>query len=212
MTSIIESYDYVIICTYRHGVSLGQLNGAWVHPLTPPAIKNLLHTAKREDFDVIPLEIFPLTEITFSLSLHHKLNAVKAWNALLINMNFTSQEMQQANTLYAFWRSSYMIRPSVLRTLSQLMRAAMDIAEDVRLTSLQRYIRSDAHYATGDPLIFGTPYYQMHPFLFERLPSFLLHRMHAKVNITRHPRGDGSVALQVREDWRKFLVRDNATY
>jgi hypothetical protein len=44
---------------------------------------------------------------------------------------------------------------------------------------IQRLLKSDAHYVLGKReiamAIFSTPYYQLHPFVFERLPVFFMY-------------------------------------
>ena len=145
--------DYVLVCTYRHAILTDQLRGALIHPLNSTVILDLLHSATFEDYDTIPLEPSPEITILYSLKLHHSLNAVKAWNVLLITMNFTQQEMRAASYINAFWRNAYLIKPAVLDKLSQLMRIAMDVAEDPNEKSLQRFIGSNAKYQGGDPIV-----------------------------------------------------------
>jgi hypothetical protein len=63
------------------------------------------------------------------------------------------------------------------------MNRAIDIA--VSNEEIKNLLEKDANYKEGSSdvsmRIFGTPYYQLHPFIFERLPSFYLHSINANI-------------------------------
>lgn len=154
-----------------------------MHPLTPKHIKELLTTANNEKYDLIPLEREPRSLILPSLIRSHGPDATYAWNSLLIGMEFTITQLEVCNYLYAFWRSAYLIRPTVLRKLTELMVKAMNLVEDN--ADLTEAFVKDARYSKGSEVVakqvFNTSYYQMHPFVFERLPSFFLSTFGGKI-------------------------------
>lgn len=173
--------DYIITCTYRH--ALFNTHTQIVTPLTNEHIKELIYGAQVNNSDVVPLEVYPRSTILVSLHLCHGMNSIRAWNFLLIKMGFTTEELDSCKNIYGFWRSSYMIRPTILAKLTDLVLKAMDLVDhDPRIISV---FKKDAKYGAGDPIVayqvFGTPYYQMHPFIFERLPAFFLTAINANV-------------------------------
>lgn len=175
--------DFVIIGTYRH--ALLHLNHT-VHPLSNTHIKQLLHTAVNRNADVVPLESYPLAPIVTSLRKSHGQPAVDAWEALLSTLGYNNT-LTEAEEVCAFWRSSFLIRPKALQLLAPAMVKAMDIVEN---TIVQTLFQVNASYVKGDPhvamQIFGTSYYQMHPFIFERLPAFLLSKMNVSVVLSKY--------------------------
>lgn len=91
--------------------------------------------------------------------------------------------------------------------LVRLMTRCMDVVDNDKLVTPS--FRRDARYQRGNPevamQVFGTKFYQMHPFIFERLPAFFLASMNASVpNLTsseyRPPKGI-SVSLQKDLGW-----------
>lgn len=90
--------------------------------------------------------------------------------------------------IMAFWRTSYLIRPRTLSRLTALMLKAQELVDnDKRCITV---FKKDAKYTAGDPIvayaIFGTAYYQLHPFVFERLPAFFLTAINASVPYLLH--------------------------
>ena len=100
-----------------------------------------------------PLETTPEYKVLTSLIRHHTLNALKAWNTVLLRMNFIMAEIQLASEINAFWRSSYLIRPAVLLKLSSLMSQAIDIVDNPAYLTLQRYFHQNAKYLAGKPIV-----------------------------------------------------------
>jgi hypothetical protein len=158
VTRWMSEVDYVLVCTYRHGLNISieehkSLNIATAHYLSSSYIVELLTSAVQQHYDVIPLETTPEYKVLTSLIRHHTHNALKAWkawNTVLLRMNFTTAEMWVASDINAFWRSSYLIRPAVLLKLSSLMSQAIDIVDNPAYLSLQTYFQKDA---VGNPLV-----------------------------------------------------------
>jgi hypothetical protein len=83
----------------------------------------------------------------------------------------------------SFYRNIFVIKPAVLKKLMLFMTRAMHIA--TTNPTVKALLSVDAKYKEGQAevanRIFGTSYYQLHPFVFERLPSFFLHASGAKI-------------------------------
>eukprot|EP01039_Chlorochromonas_danica_P005568 gene5568-6130_t len=176
IANLTQEVDFVMTCTYRHVLRSMAADGHITTALSFQRIRHILEQVTAEKFDVIPLETLPRAFITYSLFSYHGINSIKAWNVLLVRMGFSLAAMDSAQHIYGFWRSSYLIRPPVLHGLTLLMVEAMDRVE--KDNECRRFFVKDARYtgtnSTVAQLVFGTPYYQMHPFIFERLPAFFL--------------------------------------
>lgn len=176
----VDEVDYVITCTYRHALEHGPL---FIHPLTNAHLKDLIQSAHSNAYDVIPLETIPRERILVSLVGSHGPHAMRAWNMLLIKMGFNMEQLASCTQIMGFWRTSYLIRPVVLKQLTALMLKARYIVDNDRNCN-KAFVRN-AMYKPGDPIVayavFGTAYYQMHPFVFERLPAFFLTALNASV-------------------------------
>eukprot|EP01039_Chlorochromonas_danica_P001932 gene1932-2110_t len=183
VANLTQEVDFVLTCTYRHVLQSVAADGHVTTTLNLDRIRTLVQRAQNENYDVIPVETEPHIFIVSSLKCSHGLNAVKAWNVLLIRMGFSLPAMDSSQHIYGFWRSSYLIRPSVLQKLTSLMVEAMDRVDQDK--DCKRFFEKDARYSGGDPIVaqtvFGTRYYQMHPFIFERLPAFFLAMIGASV-------------------------------
>eukprot|EP01039_Chlorochromonas_danica_P006918 gene6918-7646_t len=151
IANLTQEVDFVMTCTYRHTLRSIAVEGHITTPVTFRRIRNLLEQATTEKYDIVPLETVP-------------------------RLGFSFAALDCAQHIYGFWRSSYLIRPTVLHGLTLLMVEAMDRVE--KDNECKRFFVKDAKYASANStvarLVFGTPYYQMHPFIFERLPAFFL--------------------------------------
>eukprot|EP01031_Cornospumella_fuschlensis_P023225 gene23225-28211_t len=176
-----KNVDFVFLCTYK----------AWLlsnTPITANFIESMLLDAKHHRFHAIPLDNTHDTHanILQSLLATHTPAAINCWNVLLINLNFTAVEIQYSTKIATYW-SSMLIRTPVLEKLSLVMRQAIDIVENPKLGTLQKYFSTETQVKGADPnlmkQIFGTTNFRMHPFIFERLHVFLLLMMRAKLPI-----------------------------
>lgn len=185
LTKWSKEADFIITCTYKHALDEKEIKAGAVNLLTPTHVKYLIHTAVANATDLLPLEMRPLAFLTKSLFNSHGLDAIKAWNILLLKMGYTVDDLDSCNQIYAFWRSAYLVRPRVLQALTQNMTAAMDLVDNNK--KINTAFKRNAKYTKGDPVVamqvFGTAYYQMHPFVFERLPAFFLVMMNANVPV-----------------------------
>jgi hypothetical protein len=82
-----------------------------------------------------------------------------------------------------FFRNVFIIKTEILIDMIHFMNKAMDIA--INNENIKKLLSADSHYNEGSAevamKIFGTKYYQLFPFIFERLPSFYLHNINANI-------------------------------
>lgn len=182
--------EYILLCTYKHA-DPGYHGWLPSHPryLSTELTKELLHNISTTKADLLPLILAEAgTTIRSSLSVHGD-GALRAFEALLTEMGFTQEEIDTAARNKCFWRSSYLIKPSALMQITSLMLRAMEVVE--RSPKIGALFGVNSGYV-GDPKVakevFGTEYYQLHPFLFERLPAFFAGVLGLKVE---HLMGEG---------------------
>ena len=115
----------------------------------------------------------------------HTVYFALAWYALLEEMGYNQTEIMAYDNNAAFYRNVFIIKTSTFFKLVELMSKAIDIA--LNNARVRSFLEKDSGYTRGVSevavRVFQTPYYQLHPFIFERLQSFLLHAMKAKVCI-----------------------------
>lgn len=182
INEMIKNYDYIFTCTYRQAIA-EELQTSAVHALTTARMAEYIRYAAANDYDVVPLETKPVQVILHTLRQSHGPYSIIAWNILLIQMGFDMPQLSSATNINGFWRSSYIIKPVMLKRLTRLMLKAQDLVDHDE--ACIKAFKRDAVYSKGDPIVakqvFGTPYYQMHPFIFERLPAFFLTALNASV-------------------------------
>lgn len=173
-----DYYDFILTCTYRHTVATDQK----VLPLTFEYLKSILTVASQQQVDVFPLEPYPHMDILSTLMASHGLHSIRAWNVLLMGLGYDHHAIGTSSHIFSFWRSSYLVRREFMFNLTDHILQAMSVVDNNGNVTVA--FRRDARYQGGDPIVafqvFGTPYYHMHPFIFERLPSFFLYQMGAR--------------------------------
>ncbi|RYY81801.1 hypothetical protein EON63_14630 [archaeon] len=142
-----KNVDYVFLCTYK----------TWLlsnPPISGNLIESMLLDARHHRFDVTPLDNTHDTHanILQSLLASHTPAAINCWNVLLINLNFTAAEIQFSTRLSSYW-SSMLITPAALEKLSLVMKQAIEIAENQKLITLQKYFRTETHVKGADPAV-----------------------------------------------------------
>jgi len=167
-----RSLDYVITGTYK---TVSGRVPRWEHVQTFDEITRLLRVAKQGNWDVVPF-LRSGSGMMSNCLYWHKKGYKLAWDALLGAMNYSYPTIRKHYEMKPFFRNVYIIKTSVLSGLVAFMRTAMQIARDN--TQVKELLSRDSNYKEGSAevakRIFGTPYYQLHPFLFERLPAFYL--------------------------------------
>lgn len=174
-----KDYDYVITGTYK---TVSGRVPRWEHVQTFNEIHRLLNVAKSGDWDVVPFLRSGSGMMSNCLYWHKK--AYKhAWDALLEAMNYTTGSIRKHYEMKPFFRNVYIIKTSVLPGLMAFMQAAITVARTDK--KVAQFLARDSSYKEGNvevsQRIFGTPYYQLHPFIFERLPAFYLHSINARM-------------------------------
>lgn len=162
-----------MIGTYKSVLSKGQ---------TLDEMLRLLKVAKEGNWDIVPFLRSGSGNMGFSLYFH-KQGFKDAWDALLTALGYSMDVIRKHDEMRAFFRNVFIVKPDVLEGLVTFMQKAIHIATTDQV--IGDLLRKDSHYKEGSGevamRIFGAPYYQLHPFIFERLPSFYLHAMGAKI-------------------------------
>lgn len=102
----------------------------------------------------------------------HGLLFVEIWHEVLRRLGFDERIVRASDSISAYFCNYWLARPSLmLEYIAFLEGAIMLFQHDPALSFL---VRADARYAEGRPEVardvFGTPFYQLHPFICERLP------------------------------------------
>ena len=101
-----------------------------------------------------------------------------AWDALWLTVaNYSIEQIRSCDKIRVFYRSSYVATPSVMQKLVAFMSYAMDLVVLNKTLALlfaadPRYDRSKKDIAQK---IWEKDQYEMHPFIFERVPSCFFH-------------------------------------
>jgi hypothetical protein len=113
--------------------------------------------------------------MSFCLYWHGK-DFGRAWYALLQEMGYSREIIDEYKEIKVFYRNIFIIRSSVLKELMKFMQKAITIT--LQNKEIYALLAKDSHYKEGNEevakRIFGTSYYQLFPFIFERLPAFFL--------------------------------------
>jgi len=164
-------YDYIVVTTYKT-IELAAHN-----------MKRLLTHIHEKDYDCIPF-LRSYANFVDQARHRHGLIIIKAWDLLLLKMGYSMKEIRDFDDKKPFFRNIFIIKPMFLLQLSKLMHKAMNTINNDK--ELSEYFASDSSYEGTNTVAlktFGTDYYQLHPFVFERLPAFFLFMMKANVCI-----------------------------
>lgn len=109
-----------------------------------------------------------------------------AWHALLYKLGFGEQTVDRVeNSMPGFYCNYWMAKPYFMHVyLAYVTRAMQMITSEPELASL---FNQNARYYCGSLTpkqlveVCGQPYYTMHPFVLERLPSFIFTYMEADI-------------------------------
>jgi len=175
----LQNYKYVITGTYKSMDSKGQ---------TLDEIYRLLKVMKYGNYDIVPFLRSGAKNMEFSTYFHKK-EFRTTWDTLLKSLGYSVSQIRAQDDMKGFFRNIFIVRPDLLSKLVSFMNRAMDLGFNDPDVKMQ--LERNAHYREGSAevaqRIFGTSYYQLHPFVFERLPSFFLHDM--GVNICHNDTG-----------------------
>lgn len=169
----LQNYKYVITGTYKSMDSKGQ---------TLDEIYRLLKVMKHGNYDIVPFLRSGAKNMEFSMYFHKK-EFRTTWDTLLKSLGYSVAQIRAQDDMKGFFRNIFIIRPDLLSKLVTFMNRAIDLGNNDETVKAQ--LERNAHYKEGSTevaqRIFGTSYYQLHPFVFERLPSFFLHDLGANI-------------------------------
>jgi len=164
-------YDYIVVTTYKT-IELAAHN-----------MRRLLIHIHEKGYDCIPF-LRSYANFLDQARHRHGVIIIKAWDLLLLKMGYSLKDIRSFDDKKPFFRNIFIIKPMFLLQLSGLMRKAMNTIRADK--ELSEYFASDSSYVGTNNVAmktFGTNYYQLHPFIFERLPAFFLYMMRANVCI-----------------------------
>ena len=174
-----EDLDYVVTATYKTVAKQLAYNK---YTQSLELIQNSLQIARDGNFDIVPFLRSGSGTMSFCLY-HHGKPFRAAWDALLVELGYSLSLIRSLDEMKSFYRNIFIIKPKVLKELMMFMSKAMHVA--THNPAVRELLQVDARYKEGSQevskRIFGTEYYQLHPFIFERLPSFFLHASEAKI-------------------------------
>ena len=105
------------------------------------------------------------------------------WNKLLGSLNFSTEDMKRFENIEVFLRNTYIVNPIWLKKLVKFVENAT--REVIMNEELSTLFKQNAHYREMKmdvaQSVFHAGYYQWHPFIFERLPSFFFTYYNASV-------------------------------
>jgi hypothetical protein len=180
-----QHYDYVITATYK------TLTRHLMPKILPfqsfQNIVDLLKVAKQSQYDVIPFLRQNESMIKIATK-YHKQEFHDAWFSLLSKLGYNHSTIILNSDVKGFYRNVFIIKPTFLLQLCDFMTKAVKLTEESPY--LQDLLRKDAHYVMGKvevaKKVFGTRYYQLYPFVFERLPIFYLNMAKARLCLHDH--------------------------
>lgn len=176
-----DNVDYVVTATYKTVHKL-KLHQNIYYKQDSSEIKRMLIIARDGNYDFVPF-LRSTTGLLDSILYWHGPTFKVAWDGLLTKMGYSIDTIRKFDQHKPFYRNIFIAKPRVLLKVSELMERAMRlVVEDKEVAKL---FEIDAKYVGGKEdvarRVFGTPYYHLHPFIFERLPSFFLHSIGASV-------------------------------
>lgn len=187
-----KDMDYVIVGTYKTVLGI-QIHPGITFRLSLAEIKEKLLLArdytglnKGRKAEIIPFLRGKSLLMPMTLYFHGE-DFLLAWNGLLEAMGFKMSDINYFTAINPFYRNIYIIKPYLLQKLMAFMQKAMIVAQtDPKVKAL---LEKDAKYVGGKEevarRVFNASYYQLHPFVFERLPSFYLRSISAMVCLTK---------------------------
>lgn len=168
-----ENKDYVITATYKTLTTSLHYNQ---YQQSLSTVMEMLDVAYEGNYDIVPFLRSGSGMMSFCKYWHGN-DYAHAWYALLQAMGYDLNTIKKYDEYKPFYRNIYLIKPKILNELMFFMQKAMKIAQENK--EVKNLLAKDSKYKEGKEevalRIFGTKYYQLHPFIFERLPSFFIH-------------------------------------
>jgi hypothetical protein len=166
------SKEYVITATYKTLTRSLHYNS---YQQTINQILDMLIIAKQGSYDILPFLRSGSGLISFCTYWHGN-NFKIAWYELLQGLGYPTEVIQKYEEIKPFYRNIFIIKPLVLKDLQLFMLKAIQLVKQRK--DIYQLLSKDSNYKEGKEevalRIFGTKYYQLFPFIFERLPSFFI--------------------------------------
>jgi len=110
---------------------------------------------------------------------HHGLNFYRAWRALLLELGYTEEMIDENTDKAGFFCNWTLSKPEFLKEYIDFVEKAMHIVNTN--PKINELFFKNSHYGKGNTTdeqkmaLFGRNYYTVHPFIFERILSFYLY-------------------------------------
>jgi hypothetical protein len=184
--SDLKGIDYVIMTGYKtitKEVFAGQMVGNSVYLTEDLELKTLLEYAgNHPEYDFIPFFVNSgLRSVAERLPRTHGLKAIPALTSTLKAMNWTNREIKESLSTFEFFRNSFLVKSLVFLELAKAMATFIDTIESS--PTIGQLYQHNAGYGAAKLDValktFGTPYYQLHCFVAERMPTVFLKHLGA---------------------------------
>ena len=133
----------------------------------------MIETSTREFqyADVIAFLSPPGETLLRQARMTHGVQFIEVWHELLRRLGFSMEKIRASDAFGMFFSNYWLAKPAVMLQFIDFIQSALRLVErDARLKVM---LQADARYLEGNSNIarrvFGTPFYQLHPFIFERL-------------------------------------------
>lgn len=162
-----KSSHLIGLCTYRS-----------VQYLSLEKLKVYVELAYHGKYDVIPL-INSGERLIDQAVYGHTTSFLQVWEAFLMRLGYLKEKIHESNNVEVFFRNTFIITPTALNSLINFIQRCMFLCETD--SNLKAILETNANYRESifrkdtSYKIFKKPYYEWHPFIFERLPSFYFH-------------------------------------
>lgn len=177
-----QDTDFVFVTGYKT-VSLRDYS-RWSRRVTYNDVLQMVSYLRMGEADVLPM-MMACPTIREGLRTRHNPGTTIAMRALLEKLGFNESTVEDAFDSREFVRNTYMTTPKFLCKMGNWMRRAVNLVKKDR--ELRVLFEQDANYIPNKEVsmqTFGTPYYQHHPFVFERLPAFFFRHVGARVDFS----------------------------
>lgn len=137
----------------------------------------------KKTHDVITFSGGDNADLAYEPSFKHGISFIIAWNALLGTMGFSEDEIKRYTRGKTFYRNSFVCTNALMVKYMDFFGRAYDVA--MHNSSVHALMTVRAKYR-GVNLevarrIFGASYYNLFPFIFERLPIFFFRYQGASI-------------------------------
>lgn len=173
---ITMAHDFVVIGTHK------TIN---LHAQRRDEIYRLLSLAKKSNWDIIPFFRGSTSLMKHGVR-HHGAAFKLAWDGVLTSAGYSLSTIRDHDDDLPFFKSSFIVRASLLPGLIDFMNRAMHIVRNNQ-TVAELFDRDSYYSKTASRVkvdvsakVFGSNIF-LHPYVFERLPSFYFNTMGVRV-------------------------------